>query len=136
LLFGEFIGDIVISKKDRAVNGRRESFWALVNSLLIAFESSNPTSLPLFQNCKELTDDGFNKFFSCYDKGKERLMQIYRQEVLKIDPINTKGRRAKEIIVTKIKDIKNAEHMTKKPPPLPLLPPPPQLMQKNLNHGM
>ncbi len=26
LLFGEFISDIVISKKDRAVDGRRESF--------------------------------------------------------------------------------------------------------------
>ena len=44
-------------------------------------------------------------------------MQIYRQEVLKIDPINTKGRRAKEIVVTKIKDIKNAERMTKKHSP-------------------
>ncbi|PKC70635.1 hypothetical protein RhiirA1_454521 [Rhizophagus irregularis] len=80
LLFGEFIGDIVVSKKDRAVDGRRVSFWALVNSLLIALESSNPTSLPLFQNCKELTESGYTNLFSCYDKGKEKLMQIYRQE--------------------------------------------------------
>ncbi|CAB5208605.1 unnamed protein product [Rhizophagus irregularis] len=109
LLFGEFIGDIVVSKKDRAVDGRRVSFWALVNSLLIALESSNPTSLPLFQNCKELTESGYTNLFSCYDKGKERLMQIYRQEVLKIDPINTKGRRAKEVVVTKTKDIKNSK---------------------------
>jgi hypothetical protein len=107
LLFGEFVDDIVISKKDRAVDGRRESFWALVDSLLIAFESSSPTNHSLFQNCKELTDDGFSKLFSCYDKGKERLTQIYRQEVLKIDPINTKGRRAKEVVVTKTKDLKN-----------------------------
>jgi len=39
-------------------------------------------------------------------------MQIYRQEVLKIDPISTKGRRAKEVVVTKTKDIKNAERNT------------------------
>jgi hypothetical protein len=44
-------------------------------------------------------------------------MQIYRQEVLKIDLINTKGRRAKEVITTKIKDIKNVKHVSKKYPP-------------------
>ncbi|CAG8726595.1 11667_t:CDS:2, partial [Rhizophagus irregularis] len=102
-----------VSKKDRAVNGRRELFWALVNSLLVAFESSNPTNHPLFQNCIELTDSGYTKLFSCYDKGKERLKQIYRQEVLRIDPINTKGRRAKEVVITKTKDIKNAEQEEK-----------------------
>ncbi|CAB4495615.1 hypothetical protein RhiirA5_431726 [Rhizophagus irregularis] len=87
LLFGEFIGD-------RVVDGRYELFWGLVNSLLTAFDLPNPTSLPLFQNCKELTENGYAKLFSCYSKGEERLVQIYRQEVLKIDPINTKGRRA------------------------------------------
>ncbi|RIA99094.1 hypothetical protein C1645_870180 [Glomus cerebriforme] len=117
LLFEEFIGDIVVSKKDRAVDGRRESFWTLVNSLLAVFDSSNPTNLSLFQNCKELTESGYDKFFLCYNKRKERLMQIYRQEVLKIDSINTKGRRTKEVIITKIKDLKNAEHISKKCPP-------------------
>jgi hypothetical protein len=114
LLFGEFIGDIVMSKKDRAIDEKRESLWTFVKFLLIAFESSNSTNFPLFQNCKELTESGYNKLFSCYNKGKERLMQIYRQEVLKINPINTKGRRAKEVITTKIKDIKNAKHVSKK----------------------
>src|SRR6266498_3104640 len=47
LLFGEFIDDIVISKKDRAVDRRRESFWTLINFLLIAFESPIPSSHPL-----------------------------------------------------------------------------------------
>ncbi|GES90173.1 hypothetical protein GLOIN_2v1482460 [Rhizophagus clarus] len=91
LLFGEFIGDIVTSKKDRAVDGRQELFWNLVNSLLVTFESSNLISHSLFQNCKELTDSDYAKLFSCYNNGKERLMQIYRQEVLKIEPINIKG---------------------------------------------
>ena len=116
LLFGEFIGDIVVSKKDRAVDGRCELFWTFVNSLLVSFELSDPTNLPLFQNCRELTESGYIKIFSCYDKGKERLMQIYRQEVLKIEPINTKGRRAKEVVITKTKDIKDAKCTSKKYP--------------------
>jgi hypothetical protein len=61
----------------------------------------------------ELTDSGYTQLFSCYDKGKERLEQIYRQEVLRIDPINTKERRAKEVVITKTKDIKNAECTSK-----------------------
>ncbi|GBB98812.1 hypothetical protein RclHR1_03330009 [Rhizophagus clarus] len=48
LLFGEFIDDIVISKKDRAVDRRHELFWILVKSLLTAFDSSNSISFPLF----------------------------------------------------------------------------------------
>ncbi|GET00647.1 hypothetical protein GLOIN_2v1474502 [Rhizophagus clarus] len=115
LLFGEFIGDIVISRKDRAVDGRHELFWTLIKSLLTAFDSSNPTSLPLFQNCKELTESGYTKLFSCYNRGKERLIQIYRQEVLKIDPVNTKGRRAKE----------NQPSPSQPPVPIPPPPPPP-----------
>ena len=33
---------------------------------------------------------------------------------MKIDPINTQGRRAKEVIQTKVKDMKNAERTSKK----------------------
>ena len=33
---------------------------------------------------------------------------------MKVDPINTKGRRAKEVIASKIIDIKNTEHISKK----------------------
>ncbi|CAG8816769.1 382_t:CDS:1, partial [Dentiscutata erythropus] len=33
-------------------------------------------------------------------------VQIYKQEVLHIEPIYTKGRRAKGIVVTKVKDIR------------------------------
>ncbi|CAG8653815.1 3555_t:CDS:1, partial [Funneliformis mosseae] len=45
-----------------------------------------------------LTDDDLVKLFLYYDKRKERLTQIFKQEV----------------IVTKVKDIKNAEHIFKK----------------------
>src|ERR1043165_5019557 len=79
------IDNIVISKKDQAVNKRCELFWTLVNSLLITFDSPTPTSLSLFQNCKKLNKSGYIKLFLYYNKEKERLIQIYRQEVLKID---------------------------------------------------
>jgi hypothetical protein len=52
---------------------------------------------------------GCQKLLGCYNAGLERLKAIYRQEVLKIEPINTKGRRAKEVIVSKVKDAKKAE---------------------------
>ncbi|PKY48096.1 hypothetical protein RhiirA4_463557 [Rhizophagus irregularis] len=97
LLFGEFIGD-------RVVDGRYELFWGLVNSLLTAFDLPNPTSLPLFQNCKELTENGYAKLFSCYSKGEERLVQIYRQE-------------EEGLVATKTKNIKIAERTSKKYPP-------------------
>jgi len=38
---------------------------------------------------------------------------------LKIDPVNTKGRRAKEVDITKVKDIRNTKHASKKSPPQP-----------------
>ena len=37
---------------------------------------------------------------------------------MKVNPINTKERRAKEVIASKIIDIKNAERISKKHPPL------------------
>ncbi|CAG8737227.1 2693_t:CDS:2, partial [Rhizophagus irregularis] len=96
---------------------KNENLKRQINS--IAFKSLNSTNHPLFQNCIELTDSSYTKLFSYYDKGKERLNQIYRQEVLRIDPINTKGRRAKEVVITKTKDIKNAECTSKKCPTHP-----------------
>ncbi|CAG8737354.1 14225_t:CDS:2 [Rhizophagus irregularis] len=112
LLFGEFIGD-------RVVDGRYELFWGLVNSLLTAFDLPNPTSLPLFQNCKELTENGYAKLFSCYSKGEERLVQIYRQE-------------EEGLVATKTKNIKIAERTSKKYPPQSEA----GLPQDLRNHGM
>ena len=44
----------------------------------------------------------------------ERLKTIYRQEILQTEPINPKGRKAKEIVVSKVKDIKTAEKEAEK----------------------
>ncbi|RHZ78052.1 hypothetical protein Glove_168g330 [Diversispora epigaea] len=80
--------------------------WTLIDSLTDAFE--NPISINhlLFKNCKELTTLGCKKLIESYEQEKQRLIQIYKQEVLYIEPIDTKGRRVKGIVVTKVKDIK------------------------------
>lgn len=80
--------------------------WKLIDSLINAFESPIPTNHLLFKNCKELTIPGYEKLFESYEQGKQRLIEIYKQEVLHSEPIDTKGRRAKGIVVTKVKDLK------------------------------
>ncbi|CAI2200071.1 8684_t:CDS:2, partial [Funneliformis geosporum] len=57
----------------------------LIKILVEAFESVEPIKYQLFKNL------------------------IYCQEVLKIKPINTKGKREKEVTVSKVKDAKKAE---------------------------
>lgn len=44
--------------------------------------------------------------FECYEKGIQRLLSIFRQEILHTEPINTKGRTAKNVVVTKVEDLK------------------------------
>src|SRR5437764_6899521 len=62
---------------------------------------------PLFQNCDQLTSEGFKKLFCCYENGIMRLDKIFRQEILHLEPIDTKGRRAKGIVTTKVTDLKS-----------------------------
>jgi len=61
-----------------------------------------------------LNNEGCQKLFKCYNAGLERLKKIYRQEILQIEMVNTKGRRAKEVVVSKVKDIKKAEKEAEK----------------------
>ncbi|RHZ84801.1 hypothetical protein Glove_74g102 [Diversispora epigaea] len=106
LLIGEFVNDITVSQTEHAINSQQEVMWTLIDSLTDAFENPIPTNHLLFKNCKELTTLGCKKLIESYEQGKQRLIQIYKQEVLHIEPIDTKGRRAKGIVVTKVKDIK------------------------------
>ncbi|GBB89767.1 hypothetical protein RclHR1_16570002 [Rhizophagus clarus] len=73
-----------------------------------------PLKHPLFKNNNQLNNEGCQKLFKYYDAGLERLKKIYRQEILQIETVNTKGRRAKEVVVSKVKDIKKAEKEAEK----------------------
>ena len=114
LLIGEFVNDITTLQTERAVNSRQEVLWSLIDSLVNAFESPIPTDHLLFKNCKELTPASCIKLIESYNLEKERLMQIYQQEVLHIETVNTKGRRAKGIVATKVKDLQEVGRVNKR----------------------
>jgi hypothetical protein len=113
LLFDEFLGDIVLSTGTRAVNRRREILWKLTKQLIEAFEMIDGTQHSLFQNCDQLTSEGFDKLFCCYKNGITRLDKIFRQEILHLEVVDTKGRRAKGVITTKVTDLKSKTSKTK-----------------------
>ena len=46
----------------------------------------------------------FNCLVTCYSEGLKRIKGVYKQEVLKIESRNAKGRRAVGVIRTKVKD--------------------------------
>lgn len=115
LLLDEFLDDIVLSTTTRAIKERHEVLWKLINQLLEAFEMENGTHHLLFQNCNQLTTEGFEKLYGCYQDGIVRLDKIFQQEILCLQAIDTKGRGAKGIVVTKVADLKeNSKKNTKK----------------------
>ncbi|PKC57836.1 hypothetical protein RhiirA1_471868 [Rhizophagus irregularis] len=109
LLMSEYINDNSISHSERAIKSRQESLWELVNDLVAIFEMDNPLSHQLFQKYKptEIHQEGLDRLIACYPNGLERIKGIYRQEVLKIENRNTKGRRAVGVVRTKVKDYNN-----------------------------
>jgi hypothetical protein len=114
LLFDEFLGDIILSTGKRAINRRQETLWELTKQLIKAFEITEGTQHLLFQNCDQLTSEGFDKLFCCYKDGITRLEKIFRQEILHLEAIDTKDRRAKGVITTKVTDLKSKISKIKK----------------------
>ncbi|CAB4441040.1 unnamed protein product [Rhizophagus irregularis] len=55
----------------------------------------------------KIHQEGLDRLIACYPNGLERIKGIYRQEVLKIENRNTKGRRAVGVVRTKVKDYNN-----------------------------
>ncbi|PKY32595.1 hypothetical protein RhiirB3_450885 [Rhizophagus irregularis] len=90
LLMSEYLNDNSISHSERAIKSRQESLWELVDDLKYP-----PT---------EMNQEGLDYLIACYPNGLKRIKGIYRQEVLKIESRNTKGRRAVGVVRTKVKD--------------------------------
>jgi hypothetical protein len=80
--------------------------WNLVGDLVDIFGMSNPLSHDIFQEYQltELHHQGVERLISCYQKGLEQIKPVYRQEVLEIECRNTHGRRAIEVVRTRLKD--------------------------------
>ncbi|RGB39829.1 hypothetical protein C1646_754071 [Rhizophagus diaphanus] len=58
-------------------------------------------------------DKALETFGECYKQGLHRIHLIYAQEVLKKEKIDTTGRRVKEVLVTKYKDIEKPSRKRK-----------------------
>ncbi|RHZ62229.1 hypothetical protein Glove_341g10 [Diversispora epigaea] len=86
----------VTSKMDRAVKNHHEVLWNLIDKLVEAFQVNNHE---LFQNCLECTLLGFQQLYKCYETGKQCLTKIFCQEILKLETIDTTGKRSKDIVV-------------------------------------
>jgi len=102
LLLSDFIDDPSVVHTERNLKSRKESTWKLTVDLLEAFNMSNPASHPLFQNTSQNNNEGFHRLFACYNIGKERLYNIYKQDIEKTVERNTTGRRARNIVVDTI----------------------------------
>ncbi|GES97125.1 hypothetical protein GLOIN_2v1482460 [Rhizophagus clarus] len=109
---------------ERAVNSRQESLWELVNDLIVIFGMDDPLSHQLFQKYTptEIHQEGLDRLIACYPNGLERIEGIYRQEVLKIESRNTKGRRAVGVVRTKVKDYNNQKKSRNQPVTMPTQP--------------
>jgi len=69
------------------------------------FNLANPLTDELFKNTKEMNEEGFQRLFSCYNNGIERLNTILYQDVYKGEPRNVKSNRARNIVSHKSQDL-------------------------------
>jgi hypothetical protein len=117
LLMSKYLNDNSISHSERAVKSCQESLWELVNDLVVIFGMDGPLLHQLFQKYTptEMHQKGLDCLIACYPNGLERIKGIYRQEVLKIESKNTKGRRAVGVVRTKVKDYNNQKKPRNQP---------------------
>lgn len=92
-LLSEYLDDNLTACSDRAVCSRQEGVWHLANMLSEAFESPDPVRHPLFAVALEMHKEGFDKIFTAYAKGRERLEELLEQEVRKTKPRVSAGQR-------------------------------------------
>ncbi|CAG8508624.1 40595_t:CDS:2 [Gigaspora margarita] len=59
--------------------------------------SDEPEKHPLFEISSQLMPARYERIFNCYNKRVVRITKIVRQDILKIEKRNTKGRRAKDL---------------------------------------
>ena len=106
-LLNEILGAYTYQRKDRNMNNRIEPLWKLVHDLLEAFEMDNPINHDLFKKNSppQLNQEGLIRINQAYMDGLKRIKEIYRQEVIKTEAINTKGRRILSVMKTKISDL-------------------------------
>ncbi|GET55152.1 hypothetical protein GLOIN_2v1761305 [Rhizophagus irregularis DAOM 181602=DAOM 197198] len=107
ILLNEFLDPYNYNRKDRKIDNRIDPLWKLVENLVEIFETCNYTEHELFKNNppSQLTQEGLEKLSNAYNEGLKRIKEVYCQEVIKTERINTKGRRHLEVVKTDIRSI-------------------------------
>jgi len=72
-LHAEYVSNNCISKTTRAKNDRKEALWRLVEVLSEAITCDEPERHPLFEISDQLTHSGYERIFTCYNKGVIRI---------------------------------------------------------------
>ena len=76
-----------------------------------AINSDKPERHPLFEISDQLTPGGYGRMLACYEKGKTRIKDIIRQDVLKIEKRIATGRKKRDLEPLLAKDV--AQHKKK-----------------------
>jgi hypothetical protein len=111
LLLSEYVGNTPFIYNDCNMKSRKEAMWKLVDELQIAFVQSN--SSDLFKGTTQNNEQGFRKLFECYEIGKKRLYDIYKQDVEKSQNRITIGRRKHDIEIDTIAQQKKRQEKVK-----------------------
>ncbi|GBC42735.2 uncharacterized protein OCT59_008170 [Rhizophagus irregularis] len=110
-LLNEFLDPYNYDRNDRKVNNRIDPLWKLIENLVEIFQMDNYTDHELFKKNppSQLTPEGLKKLSSAYNEGLKRIKDVYCQEVIKTERINTKGRHHLEIVKTDIRSVKSSQ---------------------------
>ena len=73
--------------------------------LLDLFETPTNTKHRFLETTPQMTQEGYVKLAACYENGKKRMENLYKQEVTGEEQINTSGRRATEVKVYTYEEI-------------------------------
>ncbi|RHZ77243.1 hypothetical protein Glove_184g121 [Diversispora epigaea] len=113
-LLSKYLDNNNYIRKERTIDKRKEPLWNLITNLLSIFETDSGINDPLFQitKPKQLNSTGLERLEQCYQKGLDRMKEIFLQEVLEVEKRNTKGRKALGIVRTTIKELSEKKEKT------------------------
>ncbi|CAG8501807.1 20109_t:CDS:2 [Racocetra fulgida] len=78
-LLSEYIGKKSLIPMDRPAKFREEAIRNLTKQLLKTFSLQDSKQCQLFKETSQNIKERFQRFFECYDIGKDRLKNIYKQ---------------------------------------------------------
>ncbi|PKK61267.1 hypothetical protein RhiirC2_718532 [Rhizophagus irregularis] len=105
------VDEAIFRRKDCKVNNRIDPLWKLIENLVKVFQMDNYIEHELFMKNppSQLTPEGLVKLNNAYKEELKRIKEVYRQEVIKTEWINTKRRHHLEIVKTDIKSMKPSQ---------------------------